>query len=298
MVPCYRHTELHPAPAGDTSTIEQRKARVLVEKKTVINLIEAFAVAVKHYLRGEEGVYYVDLYHLVKYLPAYALPAGLPSVVDLSSLDGASTRSPLRARGDSTAPPPDPELTQNDEPKSPSLTSPGFPSSPLPPPATATRGRKVSVQLPPGHRANFRARTFDKVEKSSTFSGVIGVTTSEDFLLPARNPPKYHLLDLFPFSLLVGFLTKRGKEVKVCARGRVQCFARSSRLQGKKAARIRAKLRSRVVTHNLPLEISLYLVRIMRAACKLQTTVDSIAQSSYIAALQDRGVVPPPTASE
>ena len=39
-------------------------ARVLVEKKTVINLTEAFAVAVKHYLRGEEGIYYVDLYHL------------------------------------------------------------------------------------------------------------------------------------------------------------------------------------------------------------------------------------------
>ena len=38
-------------------------------------------------------------------------------------------------------------------------------------------------------------------------------------------------------------------------------FTRSSRVQGKKAARIRAKLRSRVVTHNLPLEISLYLVR-------------------------------------
>lgn len=34
--------------------------------------------------------------------------------------------------------------------------------------------------------------------------------------------------------------------------------------QGKKAARIRAKLRSKTVTHNLPLEISLYLVRTLK----------------------------------
>jgi ion channel-forming bestrophin family protein len=37
---------------------EELKARALVEKKTVINLLEAFAVAVKHYLRGEDGIYY------------------------------------------------------------------------------------------------------------------------------------------------------------------------------------------------------------------------------------------------
>ena len=32
------------------------KIRVLVEKKTVLNLIDAFCVAVKHYLRGEAGM--------------------------------------------------------------------------------------------------------------------------------------------------------------------------------------------------------------------------------------------------
>ena len=211
--------EVMPPIAGDPSTVDQRKARVLIEKKTVINLIEAFGVAVKHYLRGEEGVYYVDLYHLVKYLPAYALPAGLPSLVDVTSLDGASTRSPFRARGDSSAPHPDPEVLQNGVPKSPSATSPTFPHSPLPPPVTSPHGRKVSVQVPQAQRFNVRTKTFDKSEKGdkgSTYSGVTGVGVSEDFLLPARNPPKYHLLDLFPFSLLVGFLTKRGKEVKVC----------------------------------------------------------------------------------
>ncbi|RDX54419.1 UPF0187-domain-containing protein [Lentinus brumalis] len=255
--------EMMPAAKDDPSTPEQRKIRALIEKKTVINLIEAFAVSVKHYLRGEEGVYYVDLYHLVKFLPSYALPPGMPSLVDLSSVDGRSSGlSPrLRARGDSSAPEPDLEATIGEPPASP--MSPSFSQGAqgqLPLPATA---RKVKVDFPSGHRLNGRSRTFDekKGDKGSTYSGMSSNERAEDFLLPARNPPKYHLLDLFPFSLLVGFLAKRGKEVK-----------------GKKAARIRAKLRSKTVTHNLPLEISLYL-------------------SSYIAALQDRNCVPPPTAT-
>lgn len=45
------------SPPGEPLTAE-RRARSLVEKKTVINLLEAFAVAVKHYLRGEDGIYY------------------------------------------------------------------------------------------------------------------------------------------------------------------------------------------------------------------------------------------------
>jgi hypothetical protein len=66
----------------------------------------------------------------------------------------------------------------------------------------------------------------------------------QDDLFPARMPPQYSYFDIFPFSLLVKFLTRRGKNVK-----------------GKKGARLRAKLLREVVSHNLPLEISLYLVR-------------------------------------
>ena len=42
---------------------EELKARAYVEKKTVINLLEAYAVAVKHYLRGEDGIYYQWVHH-------------------------------------------------------------------------------------------------------------------------------------------------------------------------------------------------------------------------------------------
>lgn len=66
----------------------------------------------------------------------------------------------------------------------------------------------------------------------------------ENYLMPAHMPPKYSVFDLFPFSLLVKWLTEKGKDVK-----------------GKKGARIRAKLRNEAISHNLPLELSLYLVR-------------------------------------
>jgi ion channel-forming bestrophin family protein len=49
----------HDVPA------EENKARVLVEKKTILNLIDAFCVAVKHYLRGEEGMLRIHKFPLV-----------------------------------------------------------------------------------------------------------------------------------------------------------------------------------------------------------------------------------------
>mgnify|MGYP001224217278 CR=1 FL=1 len=61
----------------------------IIEKKSIINIVcqfcstvypfayalpqlQAFPVSVKHFLRGEQGVYYEDLYPLVCYLPQYA----------------------------------------------------------------------------------------------------------------------------------------------------------------------------------------------------------------------------------
>lgn len=47
-------SETYPSGPEDK---DENRARILVEKKTAINLLEAFAVAVKHYLRGEDGIY-------------------------------------------------------------------------------------------------------------------------------------------------------------------------------------------------------------------------------------------------
>jgi putative membrane protein len=82
-----------------------------------------------------------------------------------------------------------------------------------------------------------------KASTTHVHTSKMSTAEADGFLLPARNPPRYSYFDLFPFSLLVKTLTKRGKTVK-----------------GKKGALLRAKLHRQSVTHNLPLEISLYLV--------------------------------------
>ncbi|KDR70193.1 hypothetical protein GALMADRAFT_255052 [Galerina marginata CBS 339.88] len=254
-------------PPISPMTIQEAKARSLVEKKSAINLLEAFAVAMKHYLRGEDGIYYQDLYYLVKFLPAYALPAGLPSsVTDLNSEKPEDERS-LQTPGSATS-----DTFANAGFVSP--TSPGKHTTITIAPESAVlhqRNAKASPSLLPAP-----VSVGSPGKRSSFFSGLTSPITSprrmsldkdrmilprhdESYLMPANMPPKYSLFDLFPFSLLVKFLTKRGKDVK-----------------GKKGARIRAKLRNEAVSHNLPLELSLYL-------------------SSYIASLQSRKVCDVPT---
>ncbi|KAJ6555149.1 Bestrophin, RFP-TM, chloride channel-domain-containing protein [Mycena vulgaris] len=218
-------------PTTDKMDAETMKARGMIEKKTVINLLEAYGVAVSHYLRGEDGIYYQDLYYLVKFLPAYALPPGIPNG---ASYD-ASGLSPSSARiSDASG-------------NRPSLgNQSSFLYQRAPPSTFSIGGLKTSRSL-----RSIRSPIPGEPQK------IILARADEAFLLPGSMPPKYHLFDLFPFSLLVRCLTKRGKEVK-----------------GKKAARMRAKMLMEkdgqgAGSHNLPLEISLYL-------------------SSWIAALQHR----------
>jgi hypothetical protein len=267
---------------------ETLKSRGMVEKKTVINLIEAFSVAVKHYLRGEDGIYYQDLYYLVKFLPAYALPAGIPSNADLANgADAEGGRSPLGRLSDASTQfrpslgQPGSFLYQRQASgNSVSMSAPHLPlpaTSPTSPrdrhhPSFAAKieGIPEARRAPPPLLISPPTALNSPIEKSSggpelrsskSMRSVMSALRSplpnepqkvilaradEAFLLPGSLPPKYHLFDLFPFSLLVKCLTKRGAELK-----------------GKKAARLRAKMASSVGSHNLPLEISLYLVRLL-----------------------------------
>lgn len=239
---------------AETETSDETLARSMIEKKSAINLLEAYAVSVKHYLRGEDGIYYQDLYYLVKFLPAYALPAGRPSKTDLTQPDdGPMIKAPLE--------PPSPQKGSLYHESLPYKRSSASAPDLLPAPVTTTRfSEKKTTFLEPDPSSHKQLR----MSHDSRFrekEQVILSTEDENFLFPAYMPPKYHLFDLFPFSLLVGTLTARGKEVK-----------------GKKAAKIRAQMRKNSISHNLPHEISLYL-------------------SSYIATLQKRGQVDVPTAN-
>ncbi|KAI0326183.1 UPF0187-domain-containing protein [Cubamyces sp. BRFM 1775] len=62
--------KLAPTPADPTGKRGELDVsvarRVMAEKRAALGLIEGFVVAVKHHLRGEMGIYYEDLYPLVK----------------------------------------------------------------------------------------------------------------------------------------------------------------------------------------------------------------------------------------
>ncbi|KAF8908125.1 Bestrophin, RFP-TM, chloride channel-domain-containing protein [Gymnopilus junonius] len=254
-------------PPTEGMTTEEAKARTLIEKKSVVNLLEAFAVAMKHYLRGEDGIYYQDLYYLVKFLPAYALPAGLPSMTDLSSDEESEARpvQPLATPMSNAFPSP----TSANSPRQQSFSNPTGKNITIAPMSSVLFQRNLPTSpdslLPapvtvnsPGQRSSF-LETVTSGRKSMDKERFILNRHDEAYLMPSSMPPKWAIFDFFPFSLLVQHMTKQGKSVK-----------------GKKGARVRAKLRHNAIGHNLPLELSLYL-------------------SSYIAKLQERKQIDVPT---
>lgn len=70
--------------------------------------------------------------------------------------------------------------------------------------------------------------------------------TEEDevYLIPGYKPPNWRILELWPFSLLKGRRIRSAKNAK-----------------GDRAKKIRAKMLNKATSHNIPLEITLYLVR-------------------------------------
>ncbi|GAA6026050.1 hypothetical protein JCM10207_005231 [Rhodosporidiobolus poonsookiae] len=76
-------TELPQIDLHGRSHADEEKRKLLVEKRTYVNLIGAFSIALKHYVRGEPTIFYVDLYPLVSFLPRYR-PSRVPPHRNLS----------------------------------------------------------------------------------------------------------------------------------------------------------------------------------------------------------------------
>jgi len=194
---------------------------------SVINLIEAFAVAVKHHLRGENGTYYTDLYHLVKMLPAYSMETGV--------------LSPVYAHGFRDAPFqsfPHPEDSSEVHDYTRVGTARTFKGGELPLPVTASPQTGLK-----NRKAGASAVTLGLKPEAVPEGG------DPFHLLPARNPPSATIFDVWPLSMFVRILQASGK-----------------RIRGKKAHRVRAE-RIRQYgskTANVPLEISLYISSYIR----------------------------------
>ena len=186
------------------------------------------------------------MYHTTKYLPTYALPPGLPSTDDLAgdlpspkSVSFQQQQQIFVQRRSNDRRPRSFSASRREAPQQIQQTvSESAPHLPLP--ATSPGAVGTKTEKPEKFGVRKPARTSKNVP---SVHGHSSVTLGETELLPARDPPKYSYLDLFPFSVLVKILTKRGRKLK-----------------GKKAAILRAKLHHSS-TQDLPLEISLYIVR-------------------------------------
>ncbi|WWC95164.1 hypothetical protein V866_002018 [Kwoniella sp. B9012] len=79
---------IRATPPEDPELRAVEETRAVIEKATLVRMGLAFAVAVKHYLRGEEGILYEDLYDLIKFIPSLHLPSGIPSSEDANIATG------------------------------------------------------------------------------------------------------------------------------------------------------------------------------------------------------------------
>ncbi|KAG1720376.1 UPF0187-domain-containing protein [Suillus lakei] len=211
------------APTRDSpisrEEMERDQARTLIEKKTVVNLLEAYAISVKHYLRGEDGIYYEDLHPLVSFLSSrsYSLPIIIPSANPPElhrRLTHASTHS----------------HSSHDAPASPGTTQ--APASPY---------HRSAVPLAPIPEATSQsADRYMPFTKESTID-TIESRYGEGLILPAELPPINSWRKAFPFSFFFWVWTTIQKD--------------ASKAAGVHDARPNFRYRK----HNVPLEISLFL---------------------------------------
>ncbi|ESK92461.1 UPF0187-domain-containing protein [Moniliophthora roreri MCA 2997] len=64
--PCRTPRTPEELQTGKLKRSKGELSKVMAEKRMALDLIEGFAVAVKHHIRGEAGIYFDDLYDLVK----------------------------------------------------------------------------------------------------------------------------------------------------------------------------------------------------------------------------------------
>ncbi|KAJ7032597.1 UPF0187-domain-containing protein [Mycena alexandri] len=96
------HVPLRLTPGPDARTPHEL-GKVMAEKRMALDLVEAFAVALKHHLRGEVGIYYEDLYDLVRPLHDFTDPSNPHPTVASALPTPPSAHAPPLASGSTSA---------------------------------------------------------------------------------------------------------------------------------------------------------------------------------------------------
>ncbi|KDQ06409.1 hypothetical protein BOTBODRAFT_39608 [Botryobasidium botryosum FD-172 SS1] len=249
----------HPDGYDDTHL------RSIIEKKSMVNLLQALGPAVKHYLRGEGGVYYEDLYPLISFLPRYAtVSAEFQSHADTLPLwhqDAnalALTRTQTAPSGGAT----------NLDRVNRALHSGG---------GDIEKGNATSMSLSDsessmqGQGQGVMGKGFVDA-RSLEGEGMHRGHNPDPRLMPSRNPPKTSVYDFLP--ILIVFKPFVSLVKKTIRRRRAEFGVAPDAARSWSGKRKKPE----IVQSNVPLEICLFL-------------------SSYLAALIRKGLLAPATAT-
>ncbi|KAJ8519419.1 hypothetical protein ONZ45_g3612 [Pleurotus djamor] len=251
--------------------------QTIIEKKTMVNLVQAFSVAVKHLLRGEPGVYYQDLYPLICFLPRYGnMTPGQRVADDILPLwrevHASGNHPHVHPHSNVRDAVPTPHKPQ----KTASLPEPTHEND-LSKDADSKSTASWYNTLPGRKSPSKRKDTFDP-EKA------LPLVDSEEPLKPARNPPNTTLYDYIPLFRFFKWL------VLIIFR-RTASLARMAQERNKKGARDAFGRKRKVpeIESNVPLEICLYLSSYTAFIMKqnLVTPAIATALTNNLSMLQD-----------
>jgi predicted membrane chloride channel (bestrophin family) len=157
----------------------QTEFQSVVEKKSMINLIQGFSVATKHAIRGEVGVYYEDLYPLVSFLPRFH-----------SSMKGGDHDDLLPLW----------RASEEEDPFAGSAVRPALSSA-----STAVSVKSMStIDLEKaGTKREHHLRA-----KDEQYRRTLGNPSCHRPLQPSRNPPVEGFLDYFPLFRPFRFIAR------------------------------------------------------------------------------------------
>ncbi|KAJ7737865.1 UPF0187-domain-containing protein [Mycena maculata] len=191
--------------SGQVMRSQQELSKAMAEKRMALDLVLGFAVALKHHIRGELGIYYDDLYHLVRPLHDHTHSSKQQQRYNAKT---AAAITPRNARMTSAS-------------HLPLAKTP-------PPPATASGPPKGPALLPAGNvygtfdpsRTGSRTSLRHHLHRTASHDSI---SSQHEPLLPGENPtgePTSEIAqDLIPFagvfsSIRFWFHSKFGKKEK------------------------------------------------------------------------------------
>ncbi|KAK7450605.1 hypothetical protein VKT23_012915 [Stygiomarasmius scandens] len=190
---------LTPKTAEEAATNQVMRStaeltKVMAEKRMALDLVEGYAVALKHHIRGETGIYFEDLYDLVRPLHDHDHTIEQKAAAAKTSALPPPSRAHRIASNPSLPRPkssPTPTMTPSDYPKGKSGSSGSHYGDPVIPPINAygtfpqTNSPRGSIRHSRSHHSLPRSNS--SLSSHSDSSAHSGHSAHQD-LAPSRNP--------------------------------------------------------------------------------------------------------------